>query len=121
MKNLKFVLIALLGLSIVACSPENININILSVDVKDERIKVGEDLEVEISGRDSDGIESIQILIEELGIDVIIDNGPDNNRWKVERDFLIEDTVAADTYIIEVILTDKDGNEESETETFTVL
>ncbi len=121
MKNLKFVLIALFGLSIVACDSDNININILDIDVKDERIRVGEDLEVEISGRDSDGIESIQIIIDGLDVDVLIDNGPDNNRWKVERDFLIEDTIASDTYIIEVILTDKDGNEESDFENFTVL
>jgi len=121
MKNLKFVVLALFGLSIIACNPDNISINILDVDVKDERINVGEDLEIEINGRDSEGIESIAIIIEELDVDLLIDNGPDNNKWKVERDFLIEDTIAAGTYIIEVILTDKDGNEELETETFTVL
>lgn len=121
MKNLKFVFVALFGMLMVACNPDNISINVLSVDVKDERVNVGEDLEIEISGRDSDGIESIQIIVDVLDVDVLIDNGPDNNRWKIERDFLIDDTIAADTYIIEVILTDKDGNEESEFENFTVL
>lgn len=119
MKNLKIAFIALAFLSFAGCDTD-ISINTISVDLEDETVRTGENLEVKVKARDTEGIESILIKVPILDTEAIIDNGPDDNRWTVSRKFLITDDVDRGTFLVEVIVTDEDGNEETEFENFTI-
>ena len=78
-------------------------------------------LEIDIEGKDADGIKSISIEIPSLNIDFIIDNHSGNESWKINQTFNIVDSVETGVYSVYVILKDKDGNEYSKTITFRVI
>lgn len=78
-------------------------------------------LEIDVEGKDPDGIKSISIEIPSLNIDFIIDNHSDNESWKINQTFNIVDSVETGVYSVYVILKDRDGNEYSKTITFKIV
>ncbi|MET2983626.1 hypothetical protein [Aureibaculum conchae] len=78
-------------------------------------------LEIDVEGKDADGIKSISIEIPLLNIDFIIDNHSGNESWKINQTFNIVDSVETGVYSVYVILKDRDGNEYSKTITFKIV
>lgn len=78
-------------------------------------------LEINVDGKDADGIKSISIEIPSLNIDFIIDKYSGDEHWKIKQTFNVVNSVDTGVYSIYVILKDKDGNEYSKTVTFRVI
>ena len=123
MKNVKILFIASLLILITSCDSckDNISINRTSVDVENNEsiVSLGEKLELDIFGKDSEGIKSIQIQIPVLSIDLLIDDNEGDKKWEIKKRFLVED-VEEGTYGIVVTFTDMIGDEYVDLEEFTV-
>ena len=121
MKTLKFVAFTFLICFLASCS-KNISINRISVDVlnEDKEVVVGDQLMVDILVRDDEGIDYLLIDIPVLAINQKIQDYSENNKWKIEKHFLVSDTGKTGDFEIYFTLVDKGGEAYVEVETFTI-
>lgn len=121
MKNLKLAALALFICLFTACG-ENVSINSISVEVlnKHKKVAVGEQLKVDISVRDDEGIDYLLIEIPVLAISQKIEDLSANNKWKLEKHFLVENTDKKGVFEIFFTVMDKGGEEYMEIEKFII-
>ena len=121
MKNQKFVAFALFISLFTACS-ENVSLNRISVEVlnKNKEVAIGEQLKIDMTIRDDEGIDYLILEIPVLSIHEKIEDFSDNHKWQLEKHFLVENTEKTGVFEIYFTLMDKGGEEYIEIEKFTI-
>ena len=122
MKNLMMLCFVLLSL-LTACDNTELSVNYTTINIlnSQDEVKPGDELEVAITVKDSEGIESVKIEIPILSIDETIDDHSEDDKWKMEKHFLVEDPGVTGPFDIIITTLDKDGNEYEEMEVFRII
>lgn len=121
MKTLKFVAFTFLIGLFASCS-KNVSINRISVEVlnKDKAVEVGDQLMIDILARDDEGIDYLLIEIPVLAISQKIQDYSEDDRWKLEKHFLVSKTDKRGDFDIYFTLMDKGGEAYLEVEPFSI-
>lgn len=119
LKNLSFLFAICL---FTACGDATLSLNLLNVAVvnKNDRVSPGENLEVKISGQDTEKLDFIRIEIPALGVEELVENLNGSEKWKFTKTYLVEQSDLNGVFDIIVTVVDLNGDLDSEREEFTV-
>ncbi len=122
MKSLKNLSILFAICLFTACGDATLSLNLLNVAVvnKNDRVSPGENLEVKISGQDTEKLDFIRIEIPALGVEELVENLNGSEKWKFTKTYLVEQSDLNGVFDIIVTVVDLNGDLDSEREEFTV-
>jgi len=123
MKNLRILLLAALMISALAsCDKAQLDVNYIKIDIEgdnaDKTVSANGTLNVAMTARDGDGIESIRIEIPVLNVDLLLEDNTGDKKWKINRDFEVADVVEVGKHDVLITVTDLLGTEYLEDEDF---
>jgi hypothetical protein len=121
MRKFQILALSILALVLTSCDTD-ISINTMNLKVvnNNELVQVGEDLNLDIKVKDTDGIDFIIIEIPVLNISERIDDYSSDNKWKLSKSYTVTDVMQTGKYEILLYLTDRAGVEYLEEEEFRI-
>jgi hypothetical protein len=121
MRKFQILALSILALVLTSCDTD-ISINTMNLKVvnNNELVQVGEDLNLDIKVKDTDGIDFIIIEIPVLNISERIDDYSSDNKWKLSKSYTVTDVTQTGKYEILLYLTDRAGVEYLEEEEFRI-
>jgi len=125
MKNLRILLLAALIVSAFAsCDKTELDLNYIIVDLEgdnaDKSVSANGILNLAMTARDGDGVESVRIEIPVLNVDLFLEDNTGDKKWKINRDFEVINVVEVGRYDVTITVTDLLGNEYIEDEKFRI-